>query len=237
MTEKRLKIALFAVIAAVIFSAVPTFSAPDGHNFTAYYLITVFGICLFPVRWEIKFFAVVCAASCVWLQLMVAFVEPQMKQLFLRLYAAGNASYQFVAIFIALYAMVMILKPDMSAWLSFLRYIALIEIIRIACQRLGWDPLYIPIDGSAITVAAGSQGNIGWSGAMLAMCAPAFFDRKLWWGLIPVIGALYIEKSTTPIIALSGAIMLFACVRLKPGPDCNSPGIGRYFYLSGVRYK
>ena len=200
---------LFALLWLIVFSAVPTFHAPDGHNFTAYYGIILLGILCLPIRWEIKIFGVVCAASCIWLQFMIAFVEPAMKPLFIRLYASANSSFQFVAIFIAIYGIFIIKNPSFDTWLTLLRWMALVEIIRVCVQQFGWDPFYIPISGPMPEIPAGSQGNQGWSGAMLAMCAPAFFDRRYAYGLIPLAGALYILKSTTPVIALVLSIIFY----------------------------
>nr|BDD47303.1 hypothetical protein 6 [bacterium] len=208
---------LFILIAVIIFSAVPGYQAPDGHNFVAYYVILLFGISMLPIHWTVKLFSGICAGSCVWLQFMAANIEPrELAGTFLRLYMSANCDFQFVAIFISMYAAIIVLKPPMKSWLNFLCWIALVEVIRISAQRLGWDPVFAPMNDSAtITDAAGSQGNIGWSGMVLAMCAPGFFRKGHWLGLLPLLGAFYIEKSLTPVIGFCGAVIVYAFFKFR----------------------
>jgi len=215
--SKGAYIGIFGIVALIIFSAVPGYQSADGHNFVAYYAIVLMGIGLLPVHWTVRLFVGVCAASCVWLQIMIANVEPRtLSSTFLRLYMSANCDFQFVAIFVALYAMIIIARPRMESWLNFLCWIALIEVVRISSQRLGWDPFLVPVNNAGtITVAAGSQGNVGWSGMMLAMCAPGFFRKGYWVGLVPVLGALYIETSLTPVIAFCGAFLLYAIIKFR----------------------
>lgn len=204
---------LYALMAAVVFSAVPGYQAPDGHNFTAYYAITLAAVMFLPLAWPLKLFAAAAAASCAWLQFMIANVAPrELSRGFFRLYLSANADYQFILIFIALYALVIVTRPDPARWLALMRWIALVEVLRISAQRLGWDPFYVGM-GAPITAAAGSQGNIGWSGMVLAMCAVGFFRPRLWWGLVPVVMALVVERSVTPAAALAGAVCMYAFFR------------------------
>jgi len=205
---------VLALVALITFSVVPSLQAPDGHNFAAYYLIILAGIGVLRIHWSIKLFVATCAASCVWLQMMTACVVPrELSVMFARLYISANCDFQFVVIFAGLYAMFVYAKPEMETWLNFLAWVALIEVVRIACQRLGWDPFYVPVNlATSITVAAGSQGNIGWSGAVLAMCTPAFLRRSHIWGLIPLGLALYVENSLTPALAAAGGILTYLLI-------------------------
>lgn len=208
---------LFAVLALVVFSAVPSFQAPDGHNFVAYYAIALLGVCLLPVHWTLQVFAGVCAASCAWLQIMVANVVPKtLSPKFFQLYISANCDFQFVLIFIGLYAVFRVLRPTMDGWLELLCWFALIEVVRVSLQRLGWDPVYVPVNQfSTITHAAGSQGNIGWSGMVLAMCAPGFFRPGRWWGLIPVGLAIVVLRSSVPALATASAIGMYAILKFS----------------------
>lgn len=215
--KKGLTIALFGVMAVIVFGAVPGFQAADGHNFTAYYLFAMMGVCLLPVHWSVKLFAGTTAASCVWLQVMIANVTPrELANVYLRLYLSANSDFQFVLLFIGLYAMVIFLDLPMRSWLEFLCWVALIEVTRISCQRLGWDPVLVPVNASVtIRDAAGSQGNYGWTGMVLAMCVPGFLRPGRWWGLVPVGLALIVQQSLTPAIAGAGAIITIAWIRFR----------------------
>jgi len=205
---------LLFVAAAIILGAVPGFQSMDGHNFLAYYGIVILGAWLMPVPKSIRFFVTVAAASCWWLQFMVANVDRKYTFTFVRLYTSANSDFQFIVLFAGLYAVVRYLRPGQKLWLDFLCWVALIECLRISCQRLGWDPVYVPMNaGRTITEAAGSQGNIGWTGMVLAMCAPGFFRPRIWWGLLPVAAALYIQTSITPVVALSGGTFVWAWIR------------------------
>jgi hypothetical protein len=115
--------------------------------------------------------------------------------------------------------MVIVKKPRMETWLNFLVLVALAECLRISAQTIWqWDYIYIPIEGKTFLKPAGSQGNFGWTGAMLAMCAPGFFRRRLWLGLLPVVGALYIQWSSTPLIAFAGGLCIFILMGGFPKP-------------------
>lgn len=209
---KRRTIAIIGLMAVVVFGAVPGFQAPDGHNFLAYYAIALLAVMALSIPWEIKAFATVAGASCFWLQFMVANVAPrEAAVLFSRLYVSANCDFQYIVLFVLFYALVKRSRISMTAWLNFLAWAALIEIVRISLQRLGWDPIYTPVNIShSIADAAGSQGNVGWSGAMIAMCAPGFFRRGYWLGMIPVAGGLYLTHSMTPVIAVAGAFIVYA---------------------------
>jgi len=197
--------------------------AADGHNFIAYYAVLMTGILFLPIPWPIKLFAWVCGLSCIQMQWMAA----NLSAWFVKLYASANCDFQFILIFIVFLSLIILLKPSMNSWLNLLVVIALIEIMRISAQRLGWDPVFVPMGTcKTITVAAGSHGNIGWTGMALAMCGPAFFRKRLWIGLIPLAGALYILKSSTPVVALAAAGMLFALYRFS----CR----GRIWAISGI---
>ena len=208
---------MLALVAVITFSVVPSFQAPDGHNFVAYYLIILVAVGLVPIHWSVKVFVGICAASCVWLQVMTACVYPrELSVLFARLYISANCDFQFVVIFTGLYAMFVYARPKMETWLNFLAWVALVEVLRISVQRLGWDPFYVPVNlAKSITVAAGSQGNIGWSGAVLALCVPAFLRRVYWWGLIPLGLALYVEHSLTPVLAGTAAVLVYAVLNTR----------------------
>lgn len=214
MSKHPQQVGLFAVIAVIVFGFVPGYQSSDGHNFTAYYLIIAFCVGLLAVHWTVKLFAGVCAASCVWLQYMVANVQPrELMPRFFQLYTSANCDLQYVLIFVGLYAAIVWRNPSMDTWLNFLCLIALVEILRISGQALGWDPVLVPMNRSrAITDVGGSQGNIGWTGMVLAMCTPGFLRPRVAWGLIPLLGALYVERSLTPMIAVAGAIGLYALV-------------------------
>lgn len=211
----------YAVLTAVgltVFSAVPSFQAPDGHNFTAYYLFSLFAVMLLPVRWEVKAFAVVVAASCVQLMVMVACVTPKsLSPVFFKLYVSANCDYQFVLIFIGLYAAIRVIRPSRMRFLDFLCVVALAEVIRISLQRLGWDPVYVPVNGyQTIKYAAGSQGNDGWSAMVLALCVPGFLRKKLYIGLIPVFSALILKQSLVPAAAAIAAVGIHAFFTIPP---------------------
>jgi len=201
----------------IIFGAVPGFQSADGHNFIAYYALVVMGVCLLPVHWSVKLFAGVAGASCVWLQVMIANVTPkELSTLFFRLYMSANCDFQFILIFIGLYAVVIYLDIPMRLWLDFLCWVALIEVLRISGQRLGWDPFYVAMNASVtIRDAAGSQGNYGWTGMILAMCVPGFLRRGRWWGLVPVTLALITQQSFTPAVAAAGGIVTLVFIRFR----------------------
>jgi len=213
----RAHIGLLALVFVVIFGGVPSFQAPDAHNFIAYYAIALFGVGLLPVHWTIKLFAGIAGASAVYIQIMIACVQPRsLAGLYGKLYLSANADFQFIMLFAGLYAMFMILRPGMTTWLNMLCAIAMIEVMRVSWMRLGWDPIYIPVNISdSITDAPGTQGNPGWTGMALAMCGPAFFRSRLWWGLAPIMGAMYILQSLTPVIALPGAVMVYALFKFR----------------------
>jgi len=208
---------LFALIFVVVEGGVPGFQAPDGHNFMAYYLLACAGVFFVPVPNALRVFVLACAASCAWLMFMVANVQPKEMSLgFLKLYLSANSDFQFVLLFMALYTMVKAAGIRMEKWLDFCCVLALVEVFRLSCQRLGWDPFFSPMNQSVtILDGAGGQGNIGWTGMVLAACAIGFCRGRLWFGLIPVGFALVTLKSATPAIAAAGAVATLAFFRFR----------------------
>lgn len=85
-----------------------------------------------------------------------------------------------------------------------------------ALLLIGWMILQAEgiVGTGGLGMSAAGPFNIDAGSCFLAMCLPAFWRPRRWYGLLPVVGGIFACHSTTGFLAAAAAMIMIAVIRM-----------------------